>query len=144
MKGPKKKTRKPAPVVEYQPTGKLARTYLQLLMVATVFSFYPLLRYFFAQDDFILMHIVQRDGLSAFTDFFARETGHFRPLTKAAYFGLMHRLFGLDAAPWHNVSMFLHIINSILYFLLLGRTGVKTASALITTSLFALSLDRWP
>lgn len=114
--------------------------YLVFLSLASVYCFYPLLKYFFAQDDFVLMHLVARDGWRSVADYFAQAAGHFRPLTKAVYFGVMYRLFGLNPAPFHAVSMSLHVANSLLVFLLLKRLRVAVPSALVSTTLFALSV----
>jgi len=129
----------PQPVV-VQPTGKFTDIYLALVSAAAVICFFPLLKYFFAQDDFILIHNAWSHGSGAVFDFFSGTAGFFRPLTKAAYFGLMYKLFGLNATPWHVVSMVVHIININLFFVLMRRVGVKSAAALIVTTLFALSL----
>jgi hypothetical protein len=124
----------------FQPADRTAAAYLAFLSVAVVVCFFPLLTYFFAQDDFILMHTAVRDGWGAVTDFFAATPGHFRPLTKAVYFGVMYRVFGLNAAPFHVVSILVHLVNVLLLFALLRRFRVTTTAALITTTLFALSV----
>lgn len=123
-----------------QPTNRTATAYLAFLSIAVVVCFFPLLTYFFAQDDFILMHTAVRDGWGAVTDFFVPVPGHFRPLTKVVYFGAMYQVFGLNAVSFHVVSIFVHLINVVLFFLLLRRFRVTTAAALITTTLFALSV----
>jgi hypothetical protein len=129
----------PQPAV-LQPTGQFTDIYLALVSAAAVICFFPLLKYFFAQDDFILIYTAWSHGWGAVADFFSGTAGFFRPLTKAAYFGLMYKIFGLNATPWHAVSMVVHIININLFFILIRRVGVKAAAALIVTTLFALSL----
>ncbi len=129
----------PQPVV-VQPTGRTTDIYLALVSAAAVVCFYPLLTYFFAQDDFILIHTAWRHGWGAVWDFFSSASGFFRPLTKAAYFGVMYKIFGLNATPWHVVSMVVHIVNINLFFVLMRRVGIKPAAALIVTTLFALNL----
>jgi hypothetical protein len=114
--------------------------YFVLLAVAAVVCFLPLLRYFFAQDDFILMHNAVRDGGRAITTFFSQAPGQFRPLTKGLYFLSMYKAFGLNAAPYHAVSIFVHILNSVLFFLLMKRCRISAAASLVSTTLFALSV----
>jgi len=128
----------PPPV---EPTDRTAVYYLAALMLATVICFYPLLKYFFAQDDFVLMFTAARDGWGAISEYFSQKTGMFRPLTKAAYFGLMYRAFGLDAAPYHVASVVLHLANVGLFYVLMRRLRVSMAAALTVTTLFALSIS---
>lgn len=136
-----KKKRKTAPEETAQLiTGRTTCVYLALVSAAAVVCFFPLLRYFFAQDDFVLMHAAWLDGWGAIGEFFTRTPGHFRPLTKAAYFGVMYRFFGLNPVPWHAVSLVVHIININLFYVLLRRVRVTAAAALITTTLFGLSV----
>lgn len=122
------------------PSERLTVVYLVLLSAAAVFCFLPLLKYFFAQDDFILMNTAVRDGLRSVTDFFSQTPGHFRPLTKGVYFGVMYRIFGLNPVPFHAVSIILHVANMILFFLLMRRVRVSVSSALVSSTLFALSV----
>jgi hypothetical protein len=130
----------PPPPPPAQLTDRVADIYLATLSIAVLLSFFPLLRYFFAQDDFVLMHVAARDGWNAVTDYFSQKPGHFRPLTKAAYFGVMHRLFGLNPGPFHAASIALHLVNNVLFFFLMRRVRISTAAALLATSLFALSV----
>jgi hypothetical protein len=136
----KKKMTVAKPPPPLQPTDQVIAVYLGLLSLAVFVSFFPLLRYFFAQDDFVLMHIAVRDGWRAVTDFFSQAPGQFRPLSKAVYFGVMYRFFGLNATPYHAVSIILHVVNAILVFMLLRRVGITALASLIATTLFALSV----
>jgi hypothetical protein len=129
----------PAPPT-VQLVDRVADIYLAVLSIAVLLTFFPLLRYFFAQDDFVLMHIAFRDGWGAITDFFSQRPSHFRPLTKAAYFGVMYRIFDLNPAPFHAVSISFHLINTVLFFFLMRRVRIATAGVLFATTLFALSV----
>lgn len=135
---------KPAPASVQLPLGlssdRAADIYLALLSIVVLMCFFPLLRYFFSQDDFVLMHTAVRDGWNAVTDFFARRPGHFRPLTKGVYFGTMYRLFGLNPTPFHAVSIVLHLVNTVLFYLLMKRVRVPAAGALTATTLYGLSV----
>jgi hypothetical protein len=136
----KQRTTVKQPQSVLQTTDRTAIVYLALLSVAVVVCFFPLLTYFFAQDDFVLIHTAVRDGWRAAADFFAQTPGHFRPLTKAVYFGVMYHAFGLNPAPYHVVSIVVHLLNVFLVFLLMRRTRVSNVAALVTTTLFALSV----
>lgn len=103
-------------------------------------AFYPLLRYFFAQDDFVLLLRASSGPGAAFAAFFGDAPGQFRPLTKAAYFAMMHGLFGLNAVAYHLVSLVIHIANTLLVLVLLQRLRVPREAALVGSALFGLSI----
>jgi hypothetical protein len=81
-----------------------------------------------------------RDGWGAVTDYFQQKPGMFRPLTKAAYFGAMHGLFGLNSLPFHVVSIVVHLANTVLVFVLMTRLLVSRPAALVAATLFGLSV----
>jgi hypothetical protein len=140
----RKKSRKPATRPQtpetIEPTGRTAAVYLAALLFCTAISFFPLLRYFFAQDDFGLMLTAWRDGWGATASFFQQTPGMFRPLTKGTYFQAMYGLFGLNAQPYHFVSIVVHLANTVLVYVLLGRMKVSRAAALVAATLFALNV----
>jgi hypothetical protein len=106
-------------------------------MVVTCFN--PLTRYFFAQDDFTLMLRASTDASKMFSEFFSSNPGQFRPLTKSLYFAAMYKMFGLNAAAYHVVSLVVHMVNTALVFFLMRRFRITPPSALIVTAMFALS-----
>jgi hypothetical protein len=117
----------------------LATVYLAGLAVAIVICFQPLTTYFFAQDDFLLIGKAAFYPTDSITDFFAHGPGHFRPLSKGLYFVAANRLFGMQATPYHLVSLLLHIFNVVMTYRLLRRLGVGELAGLAAVSLFALS-----
>jgi hypothetical protein len=127
----------PAPV---DLSGRTTAAYLAALFVSVVVCFFPLLTYFFAQDDFTLMFKAWRDGWGAVADYFQHKPGMFRPLTKAAYFGAMHGLFGLNPTPFHAVSMVVHLANTVLVFVLMRQLALSRPAALVAATLFGLSV----
>jgi len=129
-----------APPVPAEPTARTSATYLAALLATAVICFFPLFKYFFAQDDFTLLLTAYREGWGAFADYFAQRPGMFRPLTKAAYFGSMYRVFGLDAAPYHAVSIAVHLLNTVLLYRLMNKVRVSRTAALVSVTLFALSI----
>lgn len=139
-KSEKKRAPEPLPPHTDVFSERMTTAYLVLVAASAVFCFWPLLKYFFAQDDFVLMHRALRDGGKAVVDFFGRESGQFRPLTKVVYFGAAYKAFGLDPAPYHAISLFVHVVNTVLVFSLLKRCRVSVPAALIATTLFALSV----
>lgn len=111
-----------------------------VVVILTLSLFWPLTRFFFAQDDFILLEKA-RHGLDASLGyFFQSDSGHFRPLTKGLYFVLAHTAFGLDAAPYHVVSILLHALCAVLLGVGLRRAGVAVAPARVAAAVFAFSM----
>jgi len=139
-----RKTNRP-PIAEkasapIEPSGPIAVAYLVVLSLLAVICFFPLLTYYFAQDDFTLMLKAWRDGWSAVADYFYQKPGMFRPLTKAVYFGAMHGVFGLNSVPFHIVSMAVHLVNTILVYTLSRRLMLSRTASLVPATLFALSV----
>ena len=125
---------RPAP-----PPRAFTAVYLAAIVVAVAVCYARLAGYFFAQDDFILLERATFQPGAAVFDFFAREPGHFRPLTKGACFVVLHRLFGLNAMPYHVVSLVLHALNALLIWRALRRLRVGDLAALTGAALFAMS-----
>ncbi len=122
--------------------GRTARTIAYVLLVGVVAAicFYPITRYYFLQDDFVLLANVTFDRGATVDNAFGTRGDLFRPLTKIAYFGVMHGLFGMNPVPYHFVSLAMHILNILLVFVLLRRLHVERIPALVATSLFAFHL----
>lgn len=113
---------------------------LAVLSVCVIVCFFPVTKYFFAQDDFVLLHKAAYDGSSSFTRFFDQSSGQFRPLSKALYFWVTYRLFGFNPFPYHVVSLLLHVLNIILVYRLLTRLKIAPQPSLATAALFGLSV----
>lgn len=106
--------------------------------LASLASFSPLLKYYFAQDDFILLLKAMADAPRALRDHVSTP-GQFRPLTKVLYFKLMYGVFGLNALPYHIVSFLFHLANAILVCKLFRRLGTGLPAAIAGAAFFALS-----
>lgn len=113
---------------------------LAFLSLAVVVCFYPVTRYFFLQDDFILIANAAFERGTTITETVGAASDLFRPLTKIGYFALMHGIFGLNPLPYHLVSLALHLVNVALLFLLLRKLRLDRLSSLFVTALFALHL----
>ncbi len=113
---------------------------LTLLVIAVIVCFYPVTRYFFSQDDFALLFNSVYESASHFRSYFESDPGQFRPISKALYFTLMHGLFELNPTPYHFVSLFLYILNALLFYRLMTKFRIAPLPALATTAFFALSV----
>ena len=82
-------------------------------VVAGLIVFHRALAYFFSQDDFL--------GLARASGLAPRLTGPWRFLSHQAVFDLMRPLAGLDAAPYHLVSLALHATCAALLAMFLMR-----------------------
>jgi hypothetical protein len=110
------------------------------LAVLVIVCFFPLLRYFFSQDDFYLLYRSTRETGEMLGESFGVEPHHFRPLTKTFYFAAAYRIFGLNPFPYHIVSLVLHLCNSLLVYVLLRKLRLSAAPAVCAASLFALNV----
>jgi hypothetical protein len=110
------------------------------ITVLIAVCYLPLLRYFFAQDDFMLLNASAYHLGEELARTFGAVPHHFRPLTEFLYFAGAYKVFGLNATPYHIVSLLIHLCNTWLVYLLLRRLRVSSASALVATALFGLSV----
>lgn len=122
-----------------RPHGRLGiPALLTVQSVLVIFCFFPLLGYFMAQDDLVLLYRSNAEPAQFFASFFGHSPRHFRPLTKMVYFFLAYKAFGLNALAYHLVSMLTHVVNSLLVFALLRRLRLTPAAAVLASTLFAL------
>lgn len=110
------------------------------VVVFAFVAYWPLTRYYLAQDDFILLERGARGFRAAMAPFFSLDPGQFRPLTKGLYFLLTWPLFGLNPLPYHVVSIALHALNAILAGAVLRRMGVSTLVSWLVAGVFAAHL----
>jgi tetratricopeptide (TPR) repeat protein len=115
-----------------------------VLIIATILVVYGQVRHydFVNLDDPINVyrnaHVMKGlTGQGVAWAFTTMQTGHWHPLTWLSHL-IVQDLFGLDAGYHHLVNVFLHILNSLLLYLLLRRmTGGLWRSAMVAV-LFAL------
>lgn len=113
--------------------------YIAYLIIIAFLVFGPSLKNYFAGDDFTWLRwaadcpkietgseVQCESALRTITSYFLNSEGFFyRPGTKM-YFYLMYPLFELFPAPFHLVSLLLHILSTILlFFLVLKWLGDK-------------------
>ena len=110
------------------------------VVVLTLFLFWPLTRFFFAQDDFVLIEKARHGLDAAVGHSFQGNPGHFRPLTKGLYFVFADAAFGLHATPYHVVSVLLHALCAVLLGVALRRAGVTALPARVAAAVFAFSM----
>lgn len=92
----------------------------------------------FLSDDYVL---ISRATVS-FADFLASlrqpgGDGAFRPLG-TLYFSVVHMFVGYEALMWHLFSLSIHLINSVLVFIIARRLWRDNFSATVAAMLFGL------
>jgi len=113
---------------------------LGVLIVLIVLCYFPLVRYFFAQDDFMLIYMSTRQLGEELAKTFGAAPYHFRPLTEFLYFAGAYKLFGLNPMPYHIISLLIHLANTVLVYLVLRNLRIGSASALVSSALFGMSV----
>jgi hypothetical protein len=113
---------------------------LALVAAIALVCFYPVTKYFFLQDDFILIANAAYERDTTVMETIGGDSDLFRPLTKILYFGVMYGIFGLNALPYHIVSLAVHLLNVGLLFLLLRKLRNDRLSSLFVTAIYALHL----
>lgn len=71
---------------------------------------------------------------AAFTNFY---NGHYHPITMVVY-GVIIKLFGVNAAAFHGVSLLFHLITVALVYYFIKLISKKNSVAFITAVLFAI------
>jgi hypothetical protein len=100
-----------------------------LAALAAVLVYHRALAGFFSEDDFL--------GLARAAGLAPRLTGVWRYLSHQALFDLMRPLAGLDAAPYHAVSLAAHAACAALLAVFLARL-VSRPAALVGATFFAV------
>lgn len=91
----------------------------------------------FAADDFLWLEI---SNLNDVLRSFVAPWGHgaaWRPLSRVSFYA-DYVLFGLDAGPWHLVSLLWHAAATTLLALLLARITGDATFALVAAAIFAV------
>ena len=140
MKKTKPENKKPDTRVFKNDDWIHAEVVVGVIAVMAIVTFMPLTHYFFAQDDIVLMYRAWAAPGEALNEFFNGEPGQFRPLSKVGYFGLMYALFGLNPEPYHFATLIFHVLNIVLFFMLMRRLGIHKPGAIVASQLFALNL----
>jgi protein O-mannosyl-transferase len=115
---------------------------LLIILILTILVYSPVLNAGFVNLDdngYIYSNPdVVSGGFQSLTHFFSNfYVGHYLPLTMLS-FKIDHVLFGLNAHGYHIVNLILHLINTILVFLLIQKLFREKQITLIITALFAL------
>jgi hypothetical protein len=110
------------------------------LVLFTFLCYWPLTRFFLAQDDFVLLERASHGMRDAMVPFFDLDPGQFRPLTKGLYFRFAWSAFGLDPLPYHVVSIAVHALNAILAGAVLRRLGISSLVSWLAAFVFAAHL----
>jgi len=109
------------------------RLLLAALLASITAIFYSgAMHCYFVLDDFVwLRGAVRANGIGSVIGPFVQfnGAGFYRPLTQEIYFLLNYRIFGLDPVGFHFSNLLVHLINSVLVFVLLIKLGRKDHSA---------------
>ena len=127
------------------PRAALSSTTIFWICSAATFLFvfacyWPLTRYFFAQDDFVFLDRATRGFEETMRPYFHGRPGQFRPLTKGVYFLMTWPVFGFHPLPYHVMSLALHALNAILVGVVLRRFGISTVISWVAVVLFAANM----
>jgi hypothetical protein len=111
-----------------------------ILVLYAFICYWPLTRFYLAQDDFILLERADQGFREAMSPYFHLRPGQFRPVTKGLYFLLTWPVFGLNPFPYHLTSLLLHALNGILVGVVLRRLGISVLVSWLTAGVFVAHL----
>lgn len=108
------------------------------IICTTLLLYWPLTRYYFFQDDFILLDM-GRSVTSIHTIFKFSDTIFWRPIGAQGYFAIASRLFGLYPFTFHVLSLGTHIVNALLIWMLVHKITESKSIGWLSGFLFATS-----
>lgn len=116
-----------------------------LVIILTGFvAYFPSLKYGFSQDDFIHLYSSKASNIGEFLNFFNPfyhfpDIFFYRPLATQVYFFLNQSLFGLNPLPFHLEGLFLHLMNSILFYFLVKKLWQNPKIAFLSAFFYTIS-----
>jgi hypothetical protein len=110
------------------------------IVLFVLVCYWPLTRFYLAQDDFVLLERADHGIREALSPFFNLRPGQFRPITKGFYFLATWPAFGLNPVPYHVVSILLHALNAVLVGAVLRRLDVSRLVSWLGAVVFAAHL----
>ena len=101
------------------------------IALLVVVAYFPVTQAGFVYDDFIFVESRAVHELSGIGDIWLTprhigNEGHYWPMVYTTFW-IEYRLWGLDPTGYHVVNVLLHLVNSLLVWLLLRRLGVPGA-----------------
>lgn len=100
--------------------------------------YWPSLRHFFSQDDFVFLERASRvRGIKDFVILWLAPDHFYRPVPRVGFFVVAYQLFGLNAWGFHALSLLVHIANAVLLLVLLVRLTGKRAVAVFAGFIYA-------
>src|SRR3990167_1437369 len=122
---------------------------LGIIVVASVFVFFPTTKTYFSQDDWVFLSHVYKQPFSSAWRYYPEA--FYRPIGQQLFFFLNSRFFGLNPFGYHLVALGIHAFNVFLLARILLRhsgaslraieshkNGVRTLSVLLLLSFYAL------
>ena len=127
--------------------NKLHLLVIGLIILIVIAGYYQLPRSFFEQDEWhsfgYYNYLLSLNGLDFLGN--ALKSGpfaHFTPFSLFFKMGL-YKLFGLNAAPYFLVSIFLHILVSLAVYMLILLFLKKQLPALFSAIFFAINSSHY-
>lgn len=114
------------------------------ITIPGLFFYLPIFQYYFSQDDFIHLYASKAQNFSQFLNFFNPffqfpDIFFYRPLATQVYFFINHTLFGLNTLPFRMEALLIHLVNSILFYLIISKLWKNQKIALISATLYNIS-----
>lgn len=132
-------TRQPTPTPTRRSRLSIGRNRLAaVLLVCALAPYAPNLDAFFLSDDFVLLSWTRVHTAGEVLGFFDPNTEWFyRPLVKLVYWA-GQGIFGFRAAPFHLLSLLLHLANAYLLYRLVSRSRFGWTAGLAAALIFML------
>lgn len=122
---------------------KTPLTLLIILSLAAIL-YLPSLKYSFSQDDFIHLSQSQASSLFEVINFFNplvhfTDIFHYRPLSTQFWFFINYSIFGYNPLVFRIESLLTHLLNSLLFYLIIKKLFKNSRLALLSTFFYSTS-----
>lgn len=121
-------------------------TQLLVIFIVVVALYSPILSVYFSHDDFFHFKASLTDGSSGefarlfrFPTFEERGYGFYRPIFREGLHNLYYNLFGLNHLPFRIVSLFIHLVNIGLVYLLMQKLFKRLSLSFFTAFFFGIT-----
>ncbi|MEM4230338.1 MAG: O-antigen ligase family protein, partial [Candidatus Pacearchaeota archaeon] len=114
--------------------------FIVYLIILGLVLYSGIINYYFVGDDFTwlrwALNCLNCNPFNIIIEYFTKANGFFyRPGTKL-YFYLMQNLFWLNQTVYHFMSIFLHLVNIVLFFIISRKTFKNYHLPIISTAIF--------
>lgn len=107
-----------------------------IIFAASFLLFYPSLNYYFFQDDWFVLNWVKNADLWSLFGL-RPDIIYWRPISMPLFFKFINNLFGLNPLGFHLIGFLIHLVNSVLVYILFRQLAISARNSLLASFIYA-------